>query len=85
MFRGLMGREGSFAAESSAGEMSWALTDFAAWYFETRGHTAGAISGKFAAVEYFHRVGAHVEVVTTSPVLKCTSRRIERLHCPGKE
>ena len=69
-----------FTVHSSAEEMSWALIDFAPWCFETKGNTAGTISGKFAAVQYFHRIKPRVEVVTTSPVIMCALRGIERLH-----
>lgn len=36
--------------------MMWALIDFVAWYFELEGNPASAVSGKVAAVQYFHRV-----------------------------
>ena len=37
--------------DTSPEEVSWALIDFAAWCFESKGNLASTISGKFAAVQ----------------------------------
>ena len=42
-------------ADTSTDEITWALIDFAAWCFQSKGNLASTISGKFAAVQYFHR------------------------------
>ena len=76
----MMGYEKFLSAESPHTEMVWALIDFAAWCFESEGNQAGTISGKLAAVQYHHRVEAHVEIVTSSPLLKCALRGISRSH-----
>ena len=59
--------------------MTWALIDFAAWCFDS-GNLAGTITGKFAAVQYFHRMEAGVEVETSPPLIKCALRGIARSH-----
>ena len=41
---------------------------------------AGTISGKLAAVQYFHRLEAGVELPTTAPVLKSALKGIARGH-----
>ena len=43
------------SADISPDERIWALVDFAAWCFQSKGNLASTISGKFAAVQYFHR------------------------------
>ena len=40
----------------------------------------GTISGKLAAVQYFHRLKAGVELPTTAPVLKSALKGIARGH-----
>ena len=49
--------------DASPEEMSWALIDFAAWCLESKGNLASTISGKIAAVQYYHRVEAQVMLV----------------------
>ena len=56
------------------------LIDFAAWCFQSKGNLASTISGKFAAVQYFHRMEMQVEIATTSPLIKCALRGIARSH-----
>lgn len=67
-------------AGTSTDEITWALIDFAAWCFQSKGNLASTISGKFAAVQYFHRTEMQVEIATTSPLIKCALRGIARLH-----
>jgi len=54
------------------------LIDFASWCFESEGNQARTISGKFAAIQYFHRTQAQVEVATTSQLTNCVLRGIAR-------
>ena len=62
-------------------EMSWALIDFAAWCFESKENLASIISGKFAAVQYYHRVEAQVvEITATSSLIRCALKDIARSH-----
>ena len=61
-------------------EMSWALIDFAAWCLESKENLASTISGKIAAVQYYHRVEAQVEIIATSPLLRCALKGIARSH-----
>ena len=64
--------------DASSEETAWALIEFAAWCSESGGNQAGTISGKFAAIQYFHRTQAQVEIDTTSPLMTCTLRGITR-------
>lgn len=72
-------RDEIFRAGVSQEKVTWALIEFAAWYFES-GNMPGTISGKLAAVQYFHRMHAGVELETSSPLLKCALRGIARSH-----
>ena len=64
--------------DSSPEETAWALIDFASWCFESEGNQARTISGKFAAIQYFHRTQAQVEIATTSQLTNCVLRGIAR-------
>ena len=66
--------------DASPEEMSWALIDFAAWCFESKGNLASTISGKIAAVQYYDRVEAQVEIIATSPLIRCALKGIARSH-----
>lgn len=59
--------------------VTWALIEFAAWCFEA-GNMSGTIAGKLAAVQYFHRIEAGVEIQTSSPLIKSALRGIARSH-----
>jgi len=72
-------RDELFRAGVSQEKVTWALIEFAAWCFES-GNMPGTISGKLAAVQYFHRMHAGVELETSSPLLKCALRGIARSH-----
>jgi len=48
------------------------MIDFAAWCFKEK--------RKLAAKQYYHRIQVHIEVASTSPLVKCALRGIERLH-----
>lgn len=73
-----MGQDTFMSASASNDEMTWALIDFAAWCFQSKGNQASTISGKFAAVQYFHRTEVQVEIESTSPLIKCALRGIAR-------
>ena len=64
--------------DASSEEIAWALIEFAAWYSESGKNQARTISGKFAAIQYFHRTQAQVEIDTTSPLMTCALRGIAR-------
>ena len=68
--------------DASPEEMSWTLTDSAAWCFESKGNLASTIhaSGKIAAMQYYHRVEAQVEIIATSPLIRCALKGIARSH-----
>ena len=58
----------------------WVLIEYASWRCEAEGNLAGTISGKLAAVQYFHRLEAGVGLLTTAPVLKSALKGIDRGH-----
>ena len=66
--------------DASPEEMSWALIDFAAWCFESKENLGSTLSGKIASVQYYHRGQAQVEIIATSPLIKCTLKGIARFH-----
>ena len=61
-------------------EMSWSLIDFAAWCFESKGNLGSTLSGKIAAVQYYQRAEAQVEIIATSPLIRCALKSIARFH-----
>ena len=62
------------------GHKVWVLIEYVSWCCEAEGNLAGTISGKLAAVQYFHRLEAGVELPTTAPVLKSALKGIARDH-----
>ena len=80
VFRRLIISDKFLRRDASPEEMSWALIDFAARCFESKGNLAGTISRKFAAVQYYHRVEAQVEIIATSPLVRCALKGIARSH-----
>ena len=58
----------------------WVLIEYASWCCEAEGNLAGTISRKLAAVQYFHRLEAGMELPTTAPVLKSALKGIARGH-----
>ena len=64
--------------DTSPEEMSWALIDFAAWCLESKINLASTISGKITAVQYYHRVDAHVGIIATSPFIRCALEGLAR-------
>ena len=64
--------------DASPEDMSWALIDFATWCFESKGNLASTISGKIAAVQYYHRVEAQIEIIATSTLTRCALKGIVR-------
>ena len=75
-----MGASAFLPASMSNDNLVWALVDFAAWCFESEGNFASTVSGKLAAVQYFHRTTARVELPHDSPLLKCALKGIARSH-----
>ena len=65
--------------DASPEEMSWALIDLLRGVLN-RMETASTISGKIAAVQYYHRVKAQVEIIATSPLIRCALKGIARFH-----
>ena len=58
----------------------WYLIEYASWSCEAEGNLAGTISGKLAAVQYFHWLEVGVELPTTAPVLKSALKGVARGH-----
>ena len=64
--------------DASPEEMSWALIDFATWCLESKGNLASTVSRKIAAVQYCHRGEAQIEIIATSPLIRCALKGIAR-------
>ena len=58
----------------------WALIDFAAWCCASQDNQAGTISSKLAAIQYFPRVNAGMELSIRSLLIKSVLQGISRLH-----
>ena len=54
--------------------------EYVSWCCEAKGNLATTLSGKLAAVQYFHRLEACVELPITAPVLKSVLKGIARGH-----
>ena len=70
--------EACLRRDTSPEEMSSGLLDFAAWYLESKGNLASTVSGKFAAVQLYHRVEAQAQIIATSPLIRCALKGIAR-------
>lgn len=82
-FRGMI-REGTFLGpELSDEEASQALVEFIAWCCAVAGNQAGTISGKLAAVQYFHRVDHGRELPINSPLVKRATSGYSRASARG--
>ena len=67
-------------SSDSDSHKAWALVDFASWCCASERNLANTISGKFAAVQYFHRLNVGVELPVTAPVVQCALKGIARSH-----
>ena len=76
----MIGCDPYFGPGESEFTMMWALVDFAAWCAASEGNQSGTISGKLAAVQYFHRVSLGLEIPTKLPLIKRTLQGISRSH-----
>ena len=59
-FRGLIGESEYLSGEADDTVLGQALLEFVAWCCAGKGNVAPTISGKLAAVQYFHRVDRQV-------------------------
>ena len=59
---------------------AWALVVFASSCCASEGNLANTISGKFVALQYFHRLKVGVELPVTAPVVQCALREIAQAH-----
>ena len=80
VFRRLISSDTFLRRDALPEDMSWAVIDFAAWCFESKGNLASTISGTIAAVQYIHRVEAQVDIITTSPLIRCALKGNARSH-----
>ena len=69
LFGGLIGEAEYFDAATSDTDKIQALLEFAAWCV-SEGDQAGTIAGKLSVVLHFHRVILHMELPTSSPLIK---------------
>ena len=75
-----MGCQEFLASSDSESFKAWALIEFASWCCASGGNLANTISGKFAAVQYFHQLRVGVELPVMAPVVQCPLRGIARAH-----
>ena len=75
-----MGYPEYLESSDSDSSKAWALVEFASWCCVSEGNLANTISGKFAAVQYFHRLNVGVELPVTAPVVQCALKSISRSH-----
>ena len=61
-------------------ELVQALVAFVAWCCSSKGNVASTISTKLAAVQYFHRVDAQVELPTGAAPVNRALKGVERAH-----
>ena len=79
-FRRLMGYRGCSGSSGTESSTAWTLIEFASWCCLSESNLANSISGKFAAVQYFHRLRVGVELPVTAPVVQCALKGIARSH-----
>ena len=68
-FRGLIGEDAYFDAAASDADKIQELLEFVAWC-ASEGNQAGTIANKLSAVLHFHRINLHMELPTSSPLIK---------------
>lgn len=61
-------------------ELIQALIEFVAWCCSQKGNLAKTISGKLAAVQFFHRTNVQLELPTGAPLVNRALKGIERIH-----
>jgi len=57
-----------------------ALTAFVAWCLTSQGNQASTISGKLAAVQYFHRAERQLEIPIGAPLVNRALKGVEKTH-----
>jgi len=67
-------------ASLSSEEVVQALIEFVAWCCAVYGNQAGTISGKLAAIQYFHRVDHGRELPISSELVKRALQGVTRAH-----
>ena len=75
-----MGCQEVLSLSDSESFKAWALIEFASWCGASEGNLANTISGKFAAVQYFHGLRVTVELPVVAPVVQCALRGIAQAH-----
>ena len=82
-FRRLVGYQEYLESSDSESRKAWALIELALWCCASEGNLANTDSGKFAAVQYFHRLQVGVELPATTSVVQCALKGISRYPCSG--
>lgn len=59
---------------------AWAFVETTSWRCSSEGHLANTISGKLAAVQYFHRLRVGVQLSVTAAVVQWEFRGIAQAH-----
>ena len=78
-FRGLIGEDAYFDAAASDADKIQELLEFVAWC-ASEGNQAGTIANKLSAVLHFHRINLHMELPTSSPLIKRALKGVTRSH-----
>ena len=69
-----------YLSSDSESSKAWALTEFTSWCCVSDDNLANDISGKFAAVQYFHLLRVGVELPLTATVVRCALKGIKWSH-----
>ena len=75
----MIGEAEYFHAAASDTDEIQALLEFVAWCV-SEGNQAGTIVGKLSSVLHFHRVNLHMELPTSSALIKRTLKGVARSH-----
>lgn len=76
----MMGQTTFMSADSSTDDRTWALIDFAAWCYQSKGNLKENFFREIRCSVFLRRREAQVEREATSPLIKCALRGIARSH-----
>ena len=75
----MIGEDAYFDAAASDADKIQELLEFVAWC-ASEGNQAGTIANKLSAVLHFHRINLHMELPTSSPLIKRALKGVTRSH-----
>lgn len=76
----MIGESEYLSRDADGAELEQALLEFVAWCCADKGNVAPTISGKLAAVQYFHRVDKQLELPAGAPLIKRSLLGVARVH-----